>query len=70
VPDFIVRLNGPSDVTLIVETKGYDELAEVKSAAAQRWVDAVNADGQFGRWQFGMARRVDDVRRLLDSPHS
>ena len=35
---------------MILETKGYDPLEEVKRAAAQRWVAAVNADGTYGRW--------------------
>jgi type III restriction enzyme len=67
VPDFIVRLSTTSPLNLIIETKGYDDLAEVKSAAAQRWVAAVNADGRFGRWQFTMVRKVHEVRRVLDS---
>jgi type III restriction enzyme len=41
---------------LIVETKGCDELAEVKAAAAARWVAAVNADGRFGTWRYAMVR--------------
>lgn len=51
VPDFILRLAGSPAVHLILETKGFDELAEVKAAAAERWVAAVNADGQFGAWR-------------------
>ena len=53
-------------INLILETKGFDDLAEVKSGAARRWVAAVNADGQFGRWQFEMARAMPKVRALLD----
>jgi hypothetical protein len=66
VPDFIVRLKAPLPRYLILETKGYDELAEVKQAAAERWVAAVNADGQFGRWAYAMAKKVADVRAVLD----
>ena len=52
---------------MILETKGFDELAEVKAAGAERWVAAVNADGQHGRWRFAMARRVAEVlERGLD----
>ena len=61
-----MRLKG-SDAHLIVETKGFDDLAEVKAAAAQRWVSAVNADGTFGQWTYAMARKVEDVRRVLDA---
>ena len=67
VPDFIVRLNTNPAAHLIVETKGFDDLAEVKSAAAQRWVSAVNADGRMGTWQYAIVRKMDDVRRVLDA---
>lgn len=66
VPDFIIRLKTTPVMHLILETKGFDDLAEVKAGAAQRWVAAVNADGQFGRWQYEMARAVPKVRALLD----
>lgn len=65
VPDFIVRLNTDPVVHLILETKGYDPLADVKEAAAQRWVQAVNADGRHGRWAFRMARNPNDVPQVL-----
>jgi type III restriction enzyme len=66
VPDFIVQIAGNAPRFLVLETKGFDELAEVKAAAASRWVAAVNADGRFGQWKYGMARKVDDVGRVLD----
>ena len=66
VPDFIVRLQADPPIHLIVETKGFDELAEVKAAAAERWVAAVNADGRMGTWRYSIARRVEDVRLALD----
>jgi type III restriction enzyme len=40
LPDFIIRLNGGEIRNLILEVKGYDPLEEVKSAAAQRWINA------------------------------
>jgi type III restriction enzyme len=67
VPDFIIRPNADSRTHLILETKGFDDLAEVKAAAAERWVAAVNADGRFGRWQYAIVRKVGEVRRVLDS---
>ena len=66
VPDFIVRLKADPHTLLIVETKGFDDLAEVKTAAAQRWVAAVNADGRLGTWHYSIARKVEEVRRALD----
>ncbi|MBA3342833.1 MAG: hypothetical protein H0T48_13485 [Gemmatimonadaceae bacterium] len=73
MPDFIVRVratNGDGPTNLILETKGYDELREVKEAAALRWVDAVNADGRFGEWRFRMADNVADVSYILDEPRA
>ncbi len=61
VPDFVVRLAGEAGALLILETKGFDPLAEIKVAAAQRWVAAVNGDGQHGRWAYAMVRRIEDV---------
>ncbi len=65
VPDFIVRLKADTPHHLILETKGFDPLKEVKEAAAQRWVSAVNAEGSFGRWQFAMIGRASEVDGVL-----
>ena len=56
IPDFLVRLkwNEIEVGTLILEVKGYDLLVEVKQAAAQRWVDAVNNEGSFGLWDYAI----------------
>ena len=67
MPDFIVRLKTNPVAHLILETKGFDELADVKAAAAERWVTAVNADGQFGRWRYSMVRKVPDVAAALEA---
>ncbi len=61
LPDFIIRLKGDEARFLILETKGYDPLAEVKSQAAHRWAQAVNADGGFGSWQY---RLVSDIGKV------
>jgi type III restriction enzyme len=71
MPDFIARLsssgdNGSKPRYLILETKGYDPLDEVKEAAAQRWCAAVNADGRWGTWRFAMARKIEDVPYLIE----
>jgi type III restriction enzyme len=67
VPDFIVRLRTDPPRLMILETKGFDPIEEVKTAAAHRWVAAVNADGRHGRWGFALARRVGDIGGLLDA---
>lgn len=65
-PDFVIRLKTDPVINLILETKGYDPLAEAKDGAAKRWVKAVNADGKFGRWAFRMARKPEDVPQILN----
>lgn len=66
VPDFIVRLNGESACHLILETKGYDPLEEVKQAAADRWIAAVNADGTHGQWHFAIAKKISDIPSIIE----
>jgi type III restriction enzyme len=61
VPDFLVRLKDVPGTTIILETKGFDLLAEVKASAAARWVNAVNAEGSHGRWRYELARNVSSV---------
>jgi type III restriction enzyme len=66
LPDFVLRLSGESGLNLVVETKGFDPLEEVKAQAARRWTDAVNADGRFGRWAFAIVHKPEEIRTLLD----
>ena len=65
--DFLIRLqaDGMEVGMLILETKGYDPLEQVKAAAAYRWVHAVNADGQYGRWNYCIARKMTDIERIV-----
>ena len=67
LPDFLVRLqkNGKEIGTLILETKGFDPLAGVKEGAARRWVDAVNADGSYGRWAYRLIKSPTDTPEAL-----
>ena len=64
VPDFLVRLD--NGVTLILETKGHDELEDVKAQAAERWVAAVNADGRYGEWRYAICRDMNLVSQVID----
>ena len=61
MPDFIIRLKNEEPRHLILETKGFDLLAEVKTAAARRWVNAVNAEGSYGRWDYVVVRKPEDI---------
>jgi type III restriction enzyme len=65
VPDFIIRLKTEPPRFLILETKGYDPLEDVKRGAAQRWADAVNAEGSYGNWQYRIAKKVGDVGGII-----
>jgi type III restriction enzyme len=61
VPDFLVRLEGSEERHVIVETKGFDDRLSEKNLAAQRWVDAVNADGRFGTWSYLLLRNKERI---------
>jgi type III restriction enzyme len=67
VPDFLIRLKGDPPRYLILETKGFDPLEEVKRSAAERWTAAVSADGGYGNWRYALAKKVTDVPRILDN---
>jgi hypothetical protein len=66
-PDFIIQFDTDSERFLILETKGYDPLADVKQAAAHRWCAAVNAHGGFGCWSYQLVSRTDQIRSVLDA---
>jgi len=68
LPDFIIRLKTEESQPqrhLILEVKGFDELRDVKRAAAERWINAVNADGTYGHWRYAIAMRPEDVDKIL-----
>jgi type III restriction enzyme len=65
VPDFVIRLD--NGVQLILETKGHDPLEEIKSQAARRWVDAVNADGRHGEWRYAVVHEMAAVPVEIDA---
>lgn len=70
IPDFILRLKGAPEAHLILETKGHDDLAQVKVEAAQRWVRAVNAEGTYGYWQYAIAYSPREVAKLISKAAS
>jgi type III restriction enzyme len=63
-PDFIIRL--VTGEHLILETKGRDDdQNRSKRAFLQEWVEAVNADGRFGRWRAGVSFQPGDIHDIL-----
>jgi len=67
MPDFIIRVKSSTPLHLILETKGYDPKAEIKQAAAERWVAAVNADGTYGKWAYKMVKKPTDVAGVVQA---
>jgi type III restriction enzyme len=67
VPDYLVRLQweGKEVGTLILETKGHDPLREIKQAAAERWVKAVNNEGSFGLWAYCLVSNPSEVKTAV-----
>jgi type III restriction enzyme len=61
IPDFIIRLAVAEPRYLILETKGYDLLQDVKEQAALRWLRAVNGTGSFGHWAYAMVTDIANV---------
>lgn len=65
VPDFIAELD--IGLKLIIETKGqYNDDADIKAKAAERWVDAVNEDGNWGLWMYVVVKDPTLILKLLD----
>lgn len=68
-PDFlaVIACEDGRETTLVLEVKGWlhDQVA-AKNASAQKWVDAVNAEGAWGRWAFAIVYRPEEVRRVID----
>jgi type III restriction enzyme len=64
IPDFIIRFKTSKSNYLILETKGWDELRDVKKAAALRWISAINNDGKHGYWQYVMCAAWDVQKEI------
>lgn len=64
VPDFIVKLE--NDIQLILEIKGQkNEQNHQKHKALAEWVETVNVDKRFGRWEWGVAYDPKDVATII-----
>ena len=66
-PEFIIKLKGSaSSIFLILETKGFDERKEIKMAAANRWVKAVNSEGSYGHWEYRCTNKITEINNIID----
>jgi type III restriction enzyme len=68
IPDFVIRLDRAGEHYLIAEMKGVDlgALAQVKAQATRRWCAAINAAGDFGRWDYALTWNTNAFREELD----
>jgi type III restriction enzyme len=65
IPDFIALLD--IGLTLVIETKGqYTDDADLKAKAAERWVNAVNEDGNWEFWRYVVVKDPTKLPKLLD----
>ena len=67
VPDFIIRLKTAGTVPPDPGNQGLRPVEDVKRAAAERWVAAVNAEGSFGHWEYALAKKVSDTSAALNA---
>ena len=63
-PDFIIRMD--SGVHLVLEVKGQDSAENrTKRRFLDEWVNAVNAQGGFGRWAWDVSLDPGDIKDVL-----
>ena len=70
LPDYIIRLKLSDDkeVNVILEVKGFEDTQDrAKKPAAQRWVDAVNHHGGFGKWILTECRSPYSLPNILQN---
>lgn len=64
-PDFLIKLSNGK--MLVLEVKGIDdEKNRTKRAALKEWIDAVNFDGEFGRWESDVSFRPSDIKDIIN----
>ena len=63
-PDFLIKLKNGK--ILVLEIKGLDDQQnKTKRQYLKEWVDAVNADGRFGKWVWDVSFRTSDIKDKL-----
>ena len=63
-PDFLIKLSNGK--TLVFEVKGIDdEKNRTKRTALKEWIDAVNSDGRFGKWESDVSFRPSDIKDII-----
>ena len=63
-PDFLIKLSNGK--MLVLEVKGVDdEKNRTKRTALKEWIDAVNSDGRFGKWESDVSFRPSDIKDII-----
>lgn len=63
-PDFMIKMS--NGVNVILEVKGQDEMRnKAKWERMNEWVEAVNAEIRFGKWEFKIAFSPEEIRGIL-----
>jgi len=63
-PDFMIKLSNGK--MLILEVKGIDdEKSRTKRDSLKEWIEAVNSDGRFGRWESDVSFRPSDIKDII-----
>ena len=64
-PDFLIKLKNGK--ILVLEVKGRDDQKnKTKREYFKEWIDAVNTDGRFGKWEFDVSFRPADVKDIIN----
>ncbi len=69
IPDYIIKLqcNDGSELNVLLEVKGFEsEKDRAKRVAAQRWIEAVNHHGGFGKWVLLNCRDPNRITQTLE----
>jgi len=63
-PDFIIKLKNGKH--LILEVKGQDtQKDKTKREFLDEWVRAVNSQGGFGKWSWGVSKNIKDIEGII-----
>lgn len=63
-PDFLIKLSNSK--MLVLEVKGIDdEKNRTKRTALKEWIDAVNSDRRFGKWESDVSFRPSDIKDII-----
>lgn len=64
-PDFLIKLKNGK--TLVLEVKGKDDQQnKTKREYLDEWINAVNADGRFGKWCWDVSFRPSDIKDIIN----